>query len=413
MKKVLLAGVCIKGTQSQFQEKMNECASLVEACGMEVVDTIVQRSNSIDTRFAFRSGKIEELRKLVAYYGVELVVFYNSLTVQVAERISAACECEVIDRTALILDIFSRRARSKQAKLQTEMARLQYDLPRILNSDNDTERERGGAVNNRGAGEMRSAIIARKYQKRIQDLKEELQKIEIRRTQDERRRSKTMIRRVAIVGYTNAGKSSLMNRLLKVTNGEGSSVYEKDMLFATLDTSVRNIAYQGKKFLLYDTVGFVSDLPHSLVEAFKSTLSSAKEADLLIHVVDASETDYEKKIAVTEHTLQQIGAQDIPTLRVYNKVDLVKDVSLLSGICISCKNETNIEKVLDKVIEMLYPQEESMICYLPYDKMNLFDEYKPVLHIEMLRCDESGMVLSLKGPHRYMQELKRYQLEGE
>lgn len=413
MKKIILAGVCIKDTQAQFEEKMNECAALVEACGMQVIDTIVQKSNSMDSRFAFRSGKLEELHTLVKEHSAELVVFYNTLSVQVAQRISAACECNVIDRTALILDIFSMRARSRQAKLQTEMARLQYDLPRILNSETDTERARGGAVNNRGSGEMRSAIIARKYQKRIQDLKGELRKIEVRRTQDERRRNKTMIRRVALVGYTNAGKSSLMNRLIHMTDANGNMVYEEDMLFATLDTSIRNIHYNGTQFLLYDTVGFVSDLPHGLIEAFKSTLSSAKEADLLIHVIDASDKEYETKIAVTEETLQQIGANEIPVLRVFNKVDLLEDQSCLPGICISCKNETNIENVLHKIIEMLYPEEENMICFLPYDKIKLFDDYKPVLHIEMLECDEAGMKLLLKGPNRYIQAFAAYRLEGE
>ena len=220
-----------------------------------------------------------------------------------AERISAVAGCNVIDRTALILDIFSSRARSRQAKLQTEMARLQYDLPRLLNSDNDRERERGGGVTNRGSGEMRSAIVARKYQKRIQDLKKELKKIESQRQMDERRRSKTLLRRVALVGYTNAGKSSFMNCLIQNTEASGNEVFEKDMLFATLDTSVRKIVYDKKTFFLYDTVGFVSDLPHTLVEAFKSTLDAARDADLLVEIVDVSDDDYETKMEVTENTL--------------------------------------------------------------------------------------------------------------
>lgn len=413
MKKIILAGVCLKESQKQFQEKMDECIALAEACNLEVADTITQKSDSMDTRFAFHSGKLEELRVLVQYHNAELVVFLNTLTVQSAKRIAEACECEVIDRTALILDIFSKRARSKQAKLQTEMARLRYDLPRVLASDNDTERERGGVVNNRGSGEMRSQIIARKYQRRIQDLKEELEKIEIRRTQDERRRNKTMIRRVALVGYTNAGKSSLMNCLLKETNAIGNQVYEEDMLFATLDTSVRNIESRGKSFLLYDTVGFVSDLPHTLIDAFKSTLSAAKDADLLIHVIDVSDPDYEKKISVTNQTLQEIGAGEIPVLRVFNKVDLLNDTENIAGLCVSCRNETNIEKVLDKILELLYPEEENVICHLPYDKIYMFDEYKKVLNIEMIDCDEEGMHLSLKGPHRYIKAFEKYQIEGE
>lgn len=413
MKNVILAGVCIKDNASVFQMKMNECIALCSACNLNVVDTITQNSNSMDTRHAFRTGKLEELKILVEDSNVDYVVFYNPLTVQMAERISACIGCNVIDRTSLILDIFSTRAKSRQAKLQTEMARLQYDLPRLLNSDNDRERERGGSVNNRGSGEMRSSIIARKYQRRIQDLKEELRKIESQRSQDERRRSKTLLRRVALVGYTNAGKSSYMNYLIHHTNASGNSVYEENMLFATLDTSVRKIVSERKTFFLYDTVGFVSDLPHTLVEAFKSTLSAAQDADLLVEIIDASDEDYETKMEVTEETLKEIGASDIPILRLFNKCDLLEDTSNIPGFTISTYTGENMQASVNEILKLLYPSEEKMYCFLPYDKISMFDEYKQVLDIEILNQDEYGMSLYIQGPKDYIQAFESYRIEGK
>lgn len=411
MKRVILAGVCIKEKAFQFETKIQECIALCQACDLDVIQVITQNTNTIDTRTAFRKGKIEELAQAVQLENIELVVFYNALSIQMAQRISMSVQCDVIDRTALILNIFSTRAKSRQAKLQVEMARLHYDLPRILQSNHDGERQRGGSVNNRGAGEMRSAMIAQKYNQRIHDLKVELEKIEKQRYQDEKRRTKTLFPRVALVGYTNAGKSSFMNYCLQYTKAMGTKVFEKDMLFATLDTSVRKITYKQKTFLLYDTVGFVSDLPHMLIEAFQTTLSSAKEADFLIEIVDISDNEYEEKMEVTRQTLETIGAQDIPVLKLFNKIDLVQD-KMIEGIPISIKTQKNMEQAMDAVIKMVFPKEEKMRCYLPYDKINVLDTYKQLLHIRIERQDDNGMYLDISGPKRYMQAFMMYRIEG-
>lgn len=412
MKNVILAGICLKEDQRSFQSKMDECTALCRAIDYNVVSCITQNARSMDPKFAFRKGKLDELAALVQEEQVSLIVFYNALSVQIAQRIAEVCDCEVIDRTALILDIFSMRARSRQAKLQTELARLQYDLPRVLNSDNDRERERGGTVNNRGSGEMRSQIIARKYQRRIQDLKQELEKIETRRNQDERRRNKILLQRAALIGYTNAGKSSFMNQLLKANTSQGTTVYEEDMLFATLDTSVRRITYDHKAFLLYDTVGFVSDLPHELIDAFHSTLQACKEADLLIHIIDASDPEYQNKIEVTENTLKEIGAQDVPVLRIYNKIDLLEDISSIDDLCVSAFTGFHMEQAVQTILKRLYPEEECMTCLLPYDRISLFDEYRSVLDIDVASHNEDGMLLTMKGPSRYIRVFDAFRLEG-
>lgn len=409
MNDVILAGIRLKSqSEAEFKAAMDECRALCDACGLQVVGEIVQNSNSVDLKTAFRSGKIEELADLVKQTNAEEVVFYNALRIQTANRISEACgDIEVIDRTALILHIFSLRAKSRQAKLQTEMARLQYDLPRVLSDHDEGGHERGGAVTNRGGGEMRSEVIARKYQAKITALKEELALIENRRGQDERRRSKTLLKRAALVGYTNVGKSSLMNAMLRRSGEPGSEVYEEDMLFATLDTSVRKCREGNQEYLLYDTVGFVSDLPHTLVEAFKSTLDAARDADLLIHVVDVSDPDWEKKQEITMDTLREIGADHIPMLRVFNKIDLVSEKKY-AGIGISCLTGEGLEELSKTLIEMLYPEQKAVTCMLPYDKMAMFDAYRKFVKIHIVEQKEEGMLIEVSGPQKYVEPFRAY-----
>lgn len=412
MKKAVLAGISLKNAPKQFESAFAETKALCEACGLEVAGEISQQSRSMDQRTAFRQGKMQELAALVKAVDADLVVFHNPLPIQVTERISSICGVNVIDRTSLILDIFAQRARSRAAFLQVEMARLQYDLPRILHETADQSgHERGGSAYNRGAGEMRSDLVARQYAGRIAALKKELQKIEKQRYQDERRRTRTLMRRAALVGYTNAGKSSLMNAMIAMSTSQGKTVMEEDMLFATLDTSVRMISYDQRKFLLYDTVGFVSDLPHSLIQAFKSTLDAARDADLLIHVVDASDPVCDDKIEITRETLKEIGAGDIEVLQVYNKCDLLKDDSHISGLKISCRTGEGMPEFMAALLARLYPEEEKAMILLPYDRIAMIDMYKTAVEMEILENREEGMLISLKGPSRYIAAFRNYRMK--
>lgn len=249
---------------------------------------------------------------------------------------------------------------------------------------------------------MRSRLVQRRYSERIASLKKELDKIKTQKYQDERRRTRTMMRRAALVGYTNAGKSSLMNAMIKAGSGQGTEVYEEDMLFATLDTSVRMIPFKGRKFLLYDTVGFVSDLPHTLIDAFQATLDAARDADLLIHVIDASDPSYERKTQITEDTLRQIKADDIPLLRVYTKSDLCQnDIVMEQGMLVSAKTGEGIEQFMEKMLDTLYPAEDCILCLIPYEKMALADSYRAVLSIQTIENTEEGVICELRGPYRY------------
>jgi GTP-binding protein HflX len=413
MNTAILAGIQLKQNKNEFQAAMEECANLCDACGIRVIGTITQQAQNLDKKTAFRSGKLEELAAQVKALDAEGVVFYNRLSLYEQERISEACGVDVIDRTTLILDIFSKRARSRQAKIQTEMARLEYNLPKILAEATAEDQQRGGAFTNRGAGEKRSVITERRYKAHITDLKNELKQMDLQAVQRRQKRAKSAVRSAALVGYTNAGKSSLMNLLLKQSGKDRKQVMEKDMLFATLDTSVRSIEFSGREFLLYDTVGFVSDLPHELVEAFKSTLDAARDADLLVEVIDAHDPSWQQKARVTEETLKQIGADDIPVLRVFNKMDLVKDPRACAGLKLSCRTGEGAEELCQEILQRLYPDEETLQCRLPYEQMSLLDSYRRILNIRIRKQDEQGMLLEVRGPKESAEVFRRFEVKEE
>ncbi len=402
MKTAVLAGIRLEENEQEFKAAMDETASLCHACGIEIVSVITQASRSSDPETAFRKGKFKELCAAAKELDVDLIIFHNSLRIIVAQRISKEAGVNVIDRTALILDIFADRARSKQAKLQVELARLQYDLPRVLQSTADESgHERGGSAYNRGAGEMRSSLVQRRYGQRMAQLKKEIEKIKKQKYQDERRRTRTMMRRAALIGYTNAGKSSLMNAMIEMGEGQGKHVYEEDMLFATLDTSVRMIPWSSRKFLLYDTVGFVSDLPHSLIDAFQATLDAARDADLLIHVIDGSDPEWQRKADISEDTLKQIGAGDIPILKVFTKADLMGEVPEDGMIHVSSLTKQGMNEMMDRLMNELYPDESRIRVMVPYEKMAMAAEYRAVLKMKTVEETEEGMILELSGPARY------------
>ena len=417
MSEVILAGICLKQDVHEFDGLMAECRALCAACGRTVAAEITQQSESFDRKTAFRSGKLQELAALVKETNAEAIVFANDLSVAAGQRIEETCGVRVIDRTALILDIFSLRSRTRQAKLQVEMARLQYALPRLSDPGEEETHERGGSYRSRGSGEQRSAQIRITYRKRIRQLQKQLAELEKQNWMTENRRSKSELSRVALTGYTNAGKSSLLNAMLRENAREGLQVPEKDMLFATLDTSVRQVSSQGRQFLLYDTVGFVSRLPHTLIDAFHSTLDAARHADLLLHVIDASDPQWEEKAQVTEETLQEIGAGAIKRIRVFTKSDLGIHKDLPEGIRVSAKTMQGIPELMEQIADTLYPEEETLICHLPYSAMAFLEESRRTAQIEILEEGEQGLKVRVSGPkvrlipfHAYREE--RYEQDS-
>ncbi|MDO4500133.1 MAG: GTPase HflX [Erysipelotrichaceae bacterium] len=396
MRKAVLAAIKLDNNDDYFDELIEECKNLCLAANIEIINFISQSSRSIDPNYGFRKGKLEELKLLIEETDVDLLVFYNNLPINTVSNLEEHLGVDILDRTQLILDIFSNRARSKEAIIQTEVAKLKYQIPRALKEYTNEDKARGGGFKNKGQGETRANLIKRKMEKRIFDLNEELKDLEKRKSAQTNSRDKSAIKKVALVGYTNAGKSSLMNNLLRLNDKEDKEVYEKDQLFATLDTSVRKIKYKNFEFLLFDTVGFVSDLPHELIEAFKSTLKVAKEADLLLHVLDANNPNIALLRQITNDTLREIEADNIEIIEVYNKIDLLdtRDNNLIQ---ISTKTNEGINNLLDKIINKLYPSDETREVLIPYNKLNVLSQFKSIMNIEKLSDEEEGAKYKISG----------------
>ena len=291
---------------------------------MEVVGQSSQNAESIVAGTYFGVGKINEIKSMAQGLKAKVLVLNDELTPVQIRNLEKLTKMRVIDRTELILEIFASRARTKQAKLQVQLARLQYELPRLHPSENNLDQQRGGGFSNRGAGESKLELNRRTIGKQISAIKKELKAVASQEEIKSARRNQSRIPKVALVGYTNAGKSTTMNGLLREFSKEGSDkeVFVKNMLFATLDTSVRRIDLKDNfSFILSDTVGFISKLPHNLVESFKATLQETRDADLLINVVDASDPNMVQMIRTTQNVLDEIGVKGIPMITAYNKAD--------------------------------------------------------------------------------------------
>ncbi|MCH9266319.1 GTPase HflX [Pediococcus acidilactici] len=323
---IIIAGLELPGVNLDYA--MAELKSLASANHMRVMDQLTQKLERPNAATYFGKGKIEELTQVAAAREVETLVVNDELTPSQLSNLEKETQLRVIDRTGLILEIFANRARSKEARLQVELAKLQYQLPRLRTSatqrlDQQTAGNTGGGFTNRGAGETKLELNRRTIRNRINHINQELKEMSTSANVQRQRRDKKDIPSVALVGYTNTGKSTTMNGLISMYGrNEDKRVFEKDMLFATLDTSVRKLTFPDQKeLILSDTVGFVSNLPHQLVKAFRSTLSEAAKADLLVQVVDVSDPHYREMMQTTADTLQEIGVTDVPMIYAFNKAD--------------------------------------------------------------------------------------------
>lgn len=311
--KAVLVGVAIDGQPAgQMEDFLNELAFLAETAGAIPVARFTQRLPAPNSRTYIGAGKLMQLSQYVAEHAIDFVVFDDELSPSQLRNIEKELQVRVLDRTNLILDIFAKRAQTAYAKTQVELAQYEYLLPRLTGLWTHLERQRGG-IGLRGPGETEIETDRRIIRTRIAYLKEQLQRIDKQMVTQRKNRARMV--RVSLVGYTNVGKSTIMNLLSK------SEVFAENKLFATLDTTVRKVVIENLPFLLSDTVGFIRKLPHHLVESFKSTLDEVREADLLLHVVDVSHPGFQEQLQVVSQTLKDIGAADKPTLLIFNKID--------------------------------------------------------------------------------------------
>lgn len=378
--RVIVAGV--SHLQPDFDYTMEELCSLVVANNMEVADVIKQNADSVSGATYFGSGKVTEIAEIAYEDDVTTIVLNDELTPSQIRNLEKSTKLSFMDRTELILQVFSNRAHTKQAKLQVEIAKLQYQLPRIHPSGNPLDQQSAsGGLANRGAGETKLELDRRVIRKRIDYLRNQLKSVDKTIDVQSRRRTNTSLPVVSLVGYTNAGKSTTMNGLLNFNkdDSEDRKVFEKDMLFATLDTSVRKIDLEDNtSFLLSDTVGFVSKLPHNLIESFKTTLKEAADADLLVQVIDVSDEHWRNMLEVTEKALNEVGVKGKPMIYAFNKADLKpgQQFPVIEGdnIYYSALDKKSIEKLVDLIKLKLFASYEDVQLLIPYKDQKIAEE---------------------------------------
>ncbi|MCL1989491.1 MAG: GTPase HflX [Defluviitaleaceae bacterium] len=379
--RALIIGVNVNN-DPHFEESIKELKNLALACDLEPVGEVLQNLPKVHTGHYVGSGKLEEISRCIDSEEIDVVVFEDELTPSQMRNLGKLLSVEILDRTRLILEIFARRSKTREAKLQVEVANLKYILPRLRDSNQNFNRQRGGGLKNRGAGETKLELDRRKLEIKISEMEKELKSIALNREVRRKRRQQSGVPLVALVGYTNAGKSTLMNAMIKKYHDvEDKLVFEKDMLFATLETAVRHIQFgDGKRILLSDTVGFIHKLPHHLVRAFHSTLEEVKEADLLLHVVDCSNPNYEKHLAVTHATLDMLGATHIDQLIVYNKIDVLNDdITLPHGndhVSVSAKKDVGFSQLIALMMQQLFKANHECQLLIPHEKSQLISDLK-------------------------------------
>ncbi|NOU17840.1 MAG: GTPase HflX [Bacteroidales bacterium] len=381
---ILIGIILPRQAEEDIRDYLDELEFLAETAGAITQKRFLQKVDAPNPKTFIGSGKVLEIKEYVEQNEIDLIIFDDELTPTQLRNLEKEFERKVLDRTNLILDVFAQRAKTAYAKTQVELAQCQFLLPRLTRLWTHLERQRGG-IGMRGPGETEIETDRRVIREKISKLKEELKKID--RQMSTQRKGRESIVRVALVGYTNVGKSTIMNMLSK------SDVFAEDKLFATLDTTVRKVVFENLPFLLSDTVGFIRKLPHQLVESFKSTLDEVREADLLLHVVDISHPAFEEQLNVVVQTLQEIGAADKPVLLVFNKIDAYKWVkrdeddpsplrskenysleelknswmakSNSPSIFISAKHKTNFDEFREKIYNLV---RDIHTTRYPYDK---------------------------------------------
>ena len=401
----------VLGADSADEESLAELGALVETAGGEPVGTILQSREKPDPHSFIGEGKVEEVRHMVDNSDATMVIFDNDLSPSQIRVLTELCGVQVLDRSGLILDIFAQRAKTKEGCLQVELAQYQYLLPRLIGMWSHLERQGGtggSPIGTKGPGETQLETDRRHIRRKIDKLKEELEEVRRVRSTQRQRRMKNEIPVVAIVGYTNAGKSTLLNAIT------GAGIPANDRLFDTLDTTTRLLTVSDTlEVVISDTVGFIRKLPHQLVEAFKATLEELEYADLLLHVIDVSNPEWREKARIVDELIRELGAESIPCIRVYNKCDVAftaQQERKADAVYISAKTGEGIPALLEAVDKKLDKGTKRVVIHLPYDRTGLLDGLYREAKVENVAYGETVDVMAVCTP-RIMGQLKDY-IEG-
>ncbi|GFN35935.1 GTPase HflX [Tepidimicrobium xylanilyticum] len=420
--RVLIVGVELETDFIDIKDSMDELEELVYAAGGKVLGRIIQKKKSIDPAYFIGRGKAIEIKNYCEELNINTVVFNDELSGAQLRNLEDIIDKKIIDRTNLILDIFATRATSKEGKLQVKLAQLKYRLPRLVGLRDYLSRE-GGGIGTRGPGEQKLETDRRHIVREIKNIENALKEAKKNRDIKRKRRQKSSLPIVALVGYTNAGKSTLLNRIIEmdVEYDESKKVFEYDMFFATLDTSLRRGRLpNGQSFLITDTVGFVNKLPTHLIEAFKGTLEEIKYADLILHVVDVTNSNLDLQIQTTMDILKELDVIDKPIITVFNKIDKT-DISNLvydgkyvdKKIFISSKEGTNLDKLLKMIQDNLPIEYKDVTLLIPYDAQNLVNYFLENYKVSSVEYSANGtkirLNISLTDYNRY----SRYVIKDE
>ena len=375
--KVILVGTDLGALPNSLSSSMEELRELVEADGGEVMGVVTQNIEKFSPKFLIGSGKVNEIKEIAKNMEVETIIFNDELTGIQLRNLEKELKLKIVDRTNLILDIFALRANTYEGKLQVLLAKREYEMPRLLGIKGWSRT--GGGIGTRGPGEQIIETDRRRLQREIDSIRDKLKVAEKNRETRSKRRMESRLPIVSLVGYTNAGKSTILNR---IKNSNSREVFVKNMLFATLDPNSRKSKLlNGRDFIISDTVGFVSKLPTKLIEAFKSTLEEIRGSDLIVHVMDASSSDIEIQYKTTMNILKDIGVMDVPILTVYNKMDRaeLEDIILpqVDGdyIFISAKHDENMDKLLNAIEKCLNIKYQEVSLLFPYNKTDVLDRF--------------------------------------
>ena len=402
----------VLGADSADEESLAELGALVETAGGEPVGTILQSREKPDPHSFIGEGKVEEVKRMVENSDATMVIFDNDLSPSQIRVLTELCGVQVLDRSGLILDIFAQRAKTKEGCLQVELAQYQYLLPRLVGMWTHLERQAGtsgkGPIGSKGPGETQLETDRRHIHRKIDKLKAELEEVRRVRGTQRQRRMKNEIPVVAIVGYTNAGKSTLLNAIT------GAGIPANDRLFDTLDTTTRLLTVSDTlDVVISDTVGFIRKLPHQLVEAFKATLEELEYADLLLHVIDVSNPEWREQARIVDELIRELGAEGIPCIRVYNKCDAAftaQQEREKDAVYISARTGEGIPALLEAVDKRLDKGTKRVVIHLPYDKAGLLDGLYREAKVEGVEYGETVDVTAVCTP-RIMGRLKAY-IEG-